>query len=635
MNSGFIGSDFVEKLKSANDIVSIISKHSGLRLEKKGKNYWACCPFHGENKPSFCINEYEQFYHCFGCGESGDIITFLRKYEGLDYVEAVRVLAENAGMQIPEFEDDQKYIKAKKIKERCLQILNFAKEFYKSNLYKTVAKPAQDYIKKRGLGKKALENFELGYSANSFDIVNFLKGKNFSDQDLKMSGVCEISKAGKPYDFLTGRLVFPIVNSRDECLGFSGRDLKGSDMMKYKNSPTTPVFDKSKAIYAINLVKNFKQAQNMASLKNIILVEGQFDVIAMHNAGFGNTVACLGTAITREHIRELKRYSDVVTLCLDGDNAGQKATLRAIENLKNSDLTIKIVVLPAKTDPDEFLKKYGSDELQKFIDNAISPIEFKILYLKQNYDFSKPDEKSKFLKESLKVVANLDSASEQEIYLTKIRQMADLSMPIDVLRRDLQNEIAHSKKSPSTSPPIMSRFSMAQMNEPPTSKKMRNQQKGETTHKNSQNAHVQTGGKKAIDKAQTFITASCLHHKDYARISSEICEYITNPDYKKLLIQILEKERNNQKFLVTTVFDLFDVESQKHIKDLIGFNFDIIENQKLYYDECLTMLVNSSLEFKKSALSKQYSIEQDIEKRKQILNEISQIEKTIKEKDNK
>ncbi|MDD2227457.1 MAG: DNA primase [Clostridia bacterium] len=614
MSSGFIGSDFVEKLKSANDIVSIISKHSGLRLEKKGKNYWACCPFHGENKPSFCINEYEQFYHCFGCGESGDVITFLRKYEGLDYVEAVRVLAESAGMQIPKFGDNQKYIKAKKNKERCLQILNLAKEFYKSNLYKSTAKPAQDYIKKRGLGKKALENFELGYSENSFNIVNFLKEKGFSEQDLKISGVCEISKAGKPYDFLTGRLIFPIVNSRDECIGFSGRDLKGSDMMKYKNSPSTPVFDKSKAIYAINLVKKFKQTQNIASLENIILVEGQFDVIAMHNAGFGNTVACLGTAITAEHIRELKRYSDVVTLCLDGDNAGQKATLRTIENLKNSDLTIKVVVLPDKVDPDDFLKKYGSSELQKLIDDAISPTEFKILYLKQNYDFSKPDEKSKFLKESLKIIANLNSVSEQEIYLTKIRQMTDLSMPIDVLRRDLQNEISRSKRNAS----------------PPISRYKGNQRKGEV-QKYSQNSPAkQTGNKRAIEKAQTFITASCLHHKDYACISSQICEYITNPDYKKILTQILEKEKNNQKFLVATVFDLFDVENQKHIKDLIGFNFDIIENQKLYYDECLTMLINSSLEFKKSALSKQYSIEQDAEKRKQILNEISQIEKTIK-----
>lgn len=579
----FYGHGFIEKLKRANDIVSVLSKY--LKLEKKGKNYWACCPFHQEKTPSFCINEYEQFYHCFGCGESGDVITFLRKYEKMDYPDAIKLLADNAGMKIPELEGDEKYSRAKKLKDKCLEILNLTKDFYKSNIYKPEAQPAQEYIKKRKIGRRELEDFELGYSKDPFELVNLLKTKGYSDAELKASGVCEIGKSGKPYDFLSERLIFPIVNSMNNCIGFSGRDLKNSGIMKYKNTSATLLFDKSKTIYAINLVKKYKQS---TGFNYIILVEGQFDVIAMHKAGFKNTVACLGTAITKDHIRELKRFADTVVLCLDGDDAGQKATVRAIDNLANSGLLIKAVKLPNKQDPDEFLKLHGPQELQTLIDNAASDIEFKIMFVKNKYNLNKANEKTLFIKEALNIISNLSTEAEKEIYLNLLNKLTEVQ--VEILKRDMFS----SGKVVSIQQVVPEQDALA--------------------------------------KAFEFVLASYLHHKDFAKLNSDFMKCLTNDEHKKLVQLISEKEKNNEKFLVSDVFDEFDVDNNDEIKKLINFNFDIIENQKNYFEECLWRIIESHLKFKKSLLSKQFKNETLNERKIEILKEIDLIEKQLKNK---
>ncbi|MDD3397941.1 MAG: DNA primase [Clostridia bacterium] len=583
-DKSYYGQGFIEKLKKSNDIVAVLSKY--IKLEKKGKNYWACCPFHHEKTPSFCINEYEQFYHCFGCGESGDVITFLRKYEKMDYPDVIKMLAENSGMKIPELEENEKYIKAKKLKDKCLEILNLAKDSYMANIYKPTALLAQNYIRKRKVGKKELEDFELGYSKDPFELVNFLKAKGYSDAELKASGVCEIGKNGKPYDFLAERLVFPIVNSLNNCIGFSGRDLKNSGMMKYKNTSATLLFDKSKTIYAINLVKKYKQE---SGFNYIILVEGQFDVVSMHKAGFKNTVACLGTAITKEHIRELKRFADTVILCLDGDDAGQKATVRAIDNLTNSGLMIKAVKLPDKQDPDEFLKLHGPEELQLLIDNAVSDIEFKILFVKEKYNLAKANEKTLFIKEVLNIISKLNSEAEQEIYLKRLESLTSISA--DILKRDMR---AGQVKTIKTQEVISEQD--------------------------------------ALSKAFEFVLASYLHHKEFANLNSDFIDYLTNDEYKKLFQLISEKEKHNEKFLVANVFDEFDVDNNDEIKKLINFNFDIIENQKDYFNQCLWRILEDHLKFKKSLLSKQYLNETSAQRKAEILKEINLIEKKQKNK---
>lgn len=589
MKDNIYSQDFVEKVKSKNDIVSIIGKY--VRLEKKGKNYWACCPFHHEKTPSFSINEYEQFYHCFGCGESGDVITFLRKYENMEYGDVIKMLAENAGMEIPIFENDEKYHEKKKLKDKCLEILALSKNIYKENIYSPLAKPAQEYIKKRKLTKKELDNFELGYSLDAFQIVNKLKERKFTNDELKASGVCEIGKSGKPYDFLTERLVFPIINANGDCIGFSGRDLKNSGMMKYKNTSATIIFDKSRAIYGINLIKKLKQA---SGLNNIILVEGQFDVITMHRYGFTNTVACLGTAITKEHIRELKRFTDKVILCLDGDSAGQKATLRTLDVFENTDVNLKVAIMPNGQDPDEYLSQYGADALQKnILDKAVSPMDFKIFMTKNKFDINTTDGKSAFVKEILKEISKIPSNSEREIYLSEIKDLTNIS--IDILRRDVSA----------------------------TNNSKQQSQQLTALPKSEQDASV---------KAIKFILASMLFGKEYAKINFDLTAFIVNPTLKHLYQLINEKEKEGKKLIVSSLFDIFDVETEQNIADIINFNFEKIENEKIYFENCLWQVLESELKFRKSELSKQYSEEIDSDKKKILLNNIAKIDAQLKNK---
>lgn len=621
VNSGVMNQQFIQELKAKNNIVSIIAKY--VPLEKKGKNFWGCCPFHHEKTPSFCINEYEGFYHCFGCGESGDVISFVRKYEDLSYFEAIKILAENAHMKLPEFENDEKFIKAKKAKERYQAILNIAREYYKSKLFEPAAKPAQEYIRSRRVGKRSLDNFEFGYSPDPFGLVKILTEKGYSPEEMKNSGVCDISKNGKPYDFLAERLIFPIVNSHNDCIGFSGRDLKGSKMMKYKNTSATPIFDKSRAVFAINLIKKLKQEQG---LSKIILVEGQFDVVSMHEAGFNNTVACLGTAFTKEHIRELKRFADKIVLCFDGDEAGQKATLRALDTFDTfgEDVDVKAVRLPDKTDPDEFLQKFGADKLAYLIDNAPNSVMFRINNLKEKFTLTTADSKSKFVKAALKVIEKIKTVSEQEIYLAEIKKLTNISL--DILRRDLQG-LPSEVNTPHTAQEISS---------PKTSNL-------------SETATI---------KAERFVVASLLHHKNYVFGEDEddevihtnvdnfcgnvdklqkirdISDYILNPSLKKLLCWMIEKIEKNESYFVSNVFDMFDIESgeEENVKAVVEYNFEIINNKKAYFQQCTNLLESEALKFKKTLLSKQYNNETDMEKRKDILNEINKITLKLRNK---
>lgn len=575
--------EFIEKLKSKNEIVSTISKY--IRVEKKGKNYWACCPFHSEKTPSFCINEYDQYYHCFGCKESGDVITFVMKYENLDYTEAVELLANNAGLELPKFSGDEKFFEKKKEKDELLSILNLAKEHYKNNIYLKEAKIAQEYIKKRGFGRKELENFEIGYSLNYYDLVNYLTSKGKKLEDIKKAGLVEKGNSSY-YDVLAGRLIFPIVNSNGDCIAFSARDLTGQNMAKYKNTPATPVFDKSKTVYAINLVKKQKQE---FGLPNVIIVEGQIDVIAMHKAGFKQTVACLGTAFTFEHARELKRYSENIVLCFDGDLAGTKASLRAIPILETAGLNVKVAVLPDGKDPDEYLKEFGADKLKELLEKAVPATDFKILSVKKKYDISLPAEKAKFVSEALEVLRGLSSEAEKDVYLKVVKDISGI--PLDVLRRDLIGQKQEDKEEKSSIKPL--------------------------------NVSV---------KAMTYILACLLHRKEYALINFDLSKLIQNVNQNALYSLIKERKANNIELHVTTLFDYFDVENTPEIKEIINYNFEEIKDEKQYFNECLWLVVENYLKDKQAKLTTMFKEAQSQEERKKILEELNLITKQVKNK---
>ena len=578
MNKGF-DEAWLEQLKSKNDIISIASRY--LTMQQKGRNYWACCPFHHEKTPSLCFYPYEQYYHCYGCKEHGDVISLVQKMESCDFLTAIEILAKNANMEVPNYSMDVNVSKRKKEKETVLKILDLAAKKYEENLY---------YIKKRKLTKRELDKFHLGYAKDWQDMIVYLKAKGFSYEDMKLAGIAE-NKTGtnRYYDVMGERLIFPIYNLYDECIGFSARILDNSKMAKYKNSSNSVVFDKSKNLYGINYLKKLKQEQ---SINYIIIAEGQMDVIALHQAGFTNSVACLGTALTAQHVKALSYICDNVIVSLDGDSAGQRATIKTIDTLVAGGMNVKAVKIPENKDPDEYIKTYGKEKYQELLDNALDYIEFKIRNKLEQYDLSKVDEKAKFVAEALNIVNELKTFSEQQVYLEIIKNISGVA--IDILKRDLTQK---------------------------TMDKPAEKQENQIVY--SEDAEV---------KAIKFVMASLCHKKEYAKFDFDLKKYLLNPTLLKLYDLMKQYNQNNEKLLISSLFDLFDVENEPSIQDLIDYNFEYIKNPNEYYDECIWKIRESYLKDKIKKLSDSYSTISESSQRLEIAKEISLTQKKLRNK---
>lgn len=558
--------DWLLELKRKNDLVSIASNY--LQLEQKGRSFWACCPFHNEKTPSFSINNEEGFYHCFGCKESGDVIKFVEKMENIDFMDAIKILADRVGMEIPEFQNSDKRKQDQKLKERVLLALDYAYKHYQENLYGKDAKVAQDYIKMRKLTRRELEDFKIGYSKGWNEIVDYLKSKGFTENELLAAGICA-KKNNRVYDVIANRLVFPIFNSFNECIGFSARALEQTDFAKYLNTAETIVFQKGRVVFGVQFLKALKQ-QHL--LDKIILVEGQMDVVAMHKGGFKSTVACMGTALTKDHVTELKRYCENIVLCFDGDGAGTKATLRAIDMFRNENVNLRVVKLSGGKDPDEILKNLGKEKLQEMIDNAMPYMDFLIEYCQSKYDLENAEQKGKFVKEVLGQIRKLGGATLFEPYLEKVRDLTKI--PLDILRRDINVE---------TTKPS---FKIKEPTPPPV---------------------VEKGDEKAVK----FILASLLHKKDY------VDERI---NYQKLL-EGFEKylEIINKNLPLSAIFDDESASDDVLLMDIVNFNFSEFENDaERYFKECLWKIAEQKLRKKQEELNEEYKNCEDLTRRAEI-----------------
>lgn len=427
--------DFKEFLTTLKDKVNIIEVASGyLSLERRGGTWWACCPFHHEKTPSFAINEADKFYHCFGCGESGDVIKFVQSMENIDFMDAVKILAERVKLPVPQTNfDNEKTVETKRKRDVVLKILNETAHFYLDNLNSGNADSHIEYILKRNIPSSIVRKFGLGASLNFNALPEFLLKKGYSKRDMVDAGVVNEAD-GRLSDALGGRLVYPIINAMDEVVAFGGRVLKKTDFGKYKNTKETVVFSKSKTLYNINLLKKLRKTQ---TIKEIIVVEGYMDTMSLYQAGFKNVVASMGTSLTQEQARLLKRYTDNVLISYDGDGAGQKANLRGLDILKNAGLNVKVVPLPEGLDPDDVIKKYGADGYRKCLDAALPLIDYKISVLKRGFDISKSEEKRKYVSEALKIIKTADSAAEQEDLLKALRN--ETGITYESLRRDLNS----------------------------------------------------------------------------------------------------------------------------------------------------------------------------------------------------
>ena len=381
---------FLQLLKNKNDLVEVAGAY--VPLERKGDRWWGCCPFHHEKTPSFTVNADAQFYYCFGCHASGDVIKFVQEIESVDFMDAVRILAERAKIPVPEMNfDTEKTAEQKRKRDAVLNILRTSARFYLDNLNSGRADAHVQYILDRKIDARVVRKFGLGASLDFKSLPQFLLDKGFRRDDILDSGaVVEASGSGRLIDAQGGRLIFPVINALGDVVAFGGRVLEKTDFAKYKNTRETMVFNKSKNLYNINLVKKLKTA---SGLKDLIIVEGYMDTISLYQAGFENVCASMGTALTKDQARLCKRYTDNVYISYDGDFAGQKGAIRGLEILRDEQVNVRVVPLPEGLDPDDVIKKSGHAGYQSCLDAAMPLIDFKMEVARREFDLSKTEER--------------------------------------------------------------------------------------------------------------------------------------------------------------------------------------------------------------------------------------------------
>ena len=408
--------ELIEEIKNSNDIVDVISQY--VNLKRSGRNFFGLCPFHKERSPSFSVSPDKQIFHCFGCGAGGNVIHFISKIENADFKEAIGILANRAGIELPtlnNYEDNKTAL----LKSKVYEINQIAAEFYHQNLYKPTSKIGQEYIKKRKLDNRTLKSFLIGYSSNFDELYRILKQKGFTEEEILASSLVNKTDDGKYIDRFRKRVMFPIQDTRNKVIAFGGR-VTDDSKPKYINSPENIVYSKGRHLFGLNVAKR-------GELKNIIIVEGYMDAISLYQRGITNVVASLGTALTEAQGRLLRRYSERVTIGYDSDGAGQAATLRGLEILQNIGCDVRILQISGAKDPDEYVIKYGPERFLKCVEQAISLVEFKVKMLKQSLNLDNINDKIKFLNQVAKILSNVTNSIERELYVEKIANEYNVS----------------------------------------------------------------------------------------------------------------------------------------------------------------------------------------------------------------
>ena len=420
-----ISDSTINEIKYRNDIESVISQY--VSLKRRGKNLVGLCPFHNEKTPSFTVYPENGSFYCFGCGAGGDVFTFVKLIENLDYIDAVKQLAEKSGVHIEENNYDNSL---NILKEKIFEINRETARFFHNYLMSAGGKWALDYLLGRGLTLSTIKHFGLGAAPDSWDsLINHLKAKGYTESQMMSANVIGKSQRGSYYDRFRRRVMFPIIDIRGRVIAFSGRAMPGEDNKggKYVNTADTPVYKKSENLFGMNFAKNH-------CAESIILVEGNMDVISLHQAGFKNTVAALGTSFTEKQAKILSRYSKEVILTLDSDAAGQKAANRAGEILKNTGLRVRIVSVPDGKDPDEFIKKHGSARFKAVLEGAVNEIEYKLLTAIGDIDVNSDDGKVKYISRAAEIIAESQDDIERDIYIGRLSNKYSISRTALTLR---------------------------------------------------------------------------------------------------------------------------------------------------------------------------------------------------------
>ncbi len=589
-----INPEFINELKAKNNIVEVVSSY--FSLTKKGNNYWACCPFHHEKTPSFAVDGVDQFYHCFGCGVSGDVVRFVKEYESVDFIDAVRILADRAGMTVPENGiDAEELAKRKKKKDTHLKIMLASARFYRANLYGNNADAHVSYLAGRNIQPSIIKKFGLGASTDYNSLPEFLLDSGFSREDIVACGVCanDEDRPGRIYDSLGGRLIIPIINSLDEVIAFGGRILQKSDRAKYKNTKETDLFVKNKTLYNINLLKKLKKKQTISS---VIMVEGYMDTISLYQAGFTNVVASMGTSLTAGQARLVKRYADNVLLSYDGDFAGQKANDRGSDIFREAQLNVKVVPLPDGLDPDDIVSKQGAEAYQKCLDAAMPLVDYKLYALEKKYDLNDREGKRTYTARALKVIAAEPESTVREELLRDVSRKTGSS--VAALSADM-------KKSGGTDQPLEEIEPAPQREQPAWTKGIPN----------------------GVLDASRFLLAAKLFHMDYAKDYRLDGDLFFSEVQTAIADYIAECEESGEKIVPSYLFEIID-EDDSELGEILGLYCEdklLGADASRYFRDCVTAFEKYALDKRMTDLSESIRLSEDGEEKRFLLGKLTEL----------
>lgn len=546
--------ELLDEIKSKNDIIDIVSQY--VVLKRSGRNYIGLCPFHKEKSPSFCVSPDKQIFHCFGCGVGGNVIHFIGKIENLNFIESLELLANRAGIELPKSENAEDD-RISRLKSRVYELNKCAAEFYHQNLYKPTAKPAQEYVKKRRLDNRTLKAFKIGYSGRFNELYTELHSKGFTEEEILASCLVNKNQDGKFIDRFRNRLMFPIFDARDRVIAFGGRVLDDSKP-KYINSPEDIVYSKGRHLFAYNLAKKDNP-------KTIIIVEGYMDAVSLHQRGISNAVASLGTALTEAQGRLLRRSCEKVVIGYDADGAGQAATLRGLEILQNLGCDIRILQIEGAKDPDEFVVKYGPERFQKYVDSAISLVEFKVKMLKKQLNLENVNDKIKFLNEVANILSKIENNMEREVYIDKISLEYKVSK--EAIYAEVNKKLYGNNQS---------------------EKKL---ERPVTTIREVKQDVAEKEVDEKTKKTESLIIYLLINYPDksFVRLANIVKNNLIKLEKNKLIINKLYEEHGKGNINIESIIDLFEDENiVNYLSGIMSSNFEITDVDKCIDDVILT-----------------------------------------------
>ena len=576
---------FIDELKIKNDIVDVVGRY--VRLEQRGGNFWGKCPFHHEKTPSFSVNPNGQFYYCFGCHKSGDVINFVMEMESLDFNDAVKILAEKAKMPLPEVKyDDEKVREQKRHKQRVLEILRETALFYVRNLRTEQGRAHLDYAISRKFTMETITKFGMGASLDFDSLPRYLFSKGYTYEEMVASGAVG-EKNGRYFDWLGKRLIIPLIDQFNNVIAFAGRRIDGGKEQKYVNTRSSVVFEKRKSFFNLNNVKKLK---NEEKIDGIIIVEGHLDVISMTQAGFRNVVASMGTAFTKDQARIIKRYTEKVFISFDGDFAGQEASVKSLEILKEEGLDVKVVSLPDGMDPDDAIVKLGKDGYKQLLANAMPLIDFKLDIIGRTYDVTTVDGKRKYVSSAVKVIGESQSPAEQEDLLKVVRDKTGTTF--EALKREL-----YSVKD----------------------KKVIEQVKAPEFTDNAGDKYV---------LASRFVLASYLFNKPFALETNINALQFELPVHKEIQRYISEKLDKDIKIKFNELYEWLSEDFSEELSRIAGMETEEKKyDEEVYFADCVKTIKTEALNREINRLTLLFGSETDTEKRRLFAQEMASLMK--------